>query len=160
MRTKNNKKGFTLLELLVVVVIIGILAAVALPQYRKAVGKAELVQVIAATKAIQNAQERFYLVTNEYATSFDKLDIDLPNNGIVCYINKQYSNCHSKNYVIAHYYSQHKTESNKIACGARNENFKTACENFTNRTAELINDGTCSLIGVNPCWIAVNILPM
>ena len=38
----RNKKGFTLLELLVVVLIIGILASIALPQYTKAVEKAKL----------------------------------------------------------------------------------------------------------------------
>ena len=74
-----NKKAFTLLELLVVVLIIGILAAVALPQYRKAVGRAELAQVISATKAITNAQERFYLANGSYTTNLQDLDINLPN---------------------------------------------------------------------------------
>ena len=42
---KVNKKGFTLLEMLVVVLIIGILASVALPQYRRSVNKAKFAQI-------------------------------------------------------------------------------------------------------------------
>ena len=37
-----NKKGFTLVELLAVVLIVAILSGVALPQYRKVVAKANL----------------------------------------------------------------------------------------------------------------------
>jgi len=75
-KTKNNKKGFTLLELLVVVLIIGILAAIALPKYKKVKTKAEAKQLILNVKALNEAQHRFYLTNNRYATSFSDLDIE------------------------------------------------------------------------------------
>ena len=72
----NTRKGFTLLELLVVVVIIGILAAVALPQYRKAVEKSRMVEAITAVEAIAKANEIYKLVNGTYTNNINNLDIN------------------------------------------------------------------------------------
>ena len=61
----KNKKGFTLLELLVVVLIIGILAGIALPQYRKSVERARLSEVLVNIKAIEDSMDR-YLLANGF----------------------------------------------------------------------------------------------
>ncbi len=54
-KVKKNKKGYTLTELIVVVAILGILAAIATPMVLNQVGKAKDSADAANKKAIQNA---------------------------------------------------------------------------------------------------------
>lgn len=53
-----NKKGFTLVELLAVVLIVAILSGVALPQYRKVVEKARLSEAESMMRMIYDSSER------------------------------------------------------------------------------------------------------
>ncbi len=72
---KNKKLGFTLLELLVVVVIIAILASVALPQYRRSVERAQAMEALINLRTIFDSAKRFRAATSAYPTHLRGLDI-------------------------------------------------------------------------------------
>ena len=74
-RLKFNYKGFTLMELLVVVVIVAVLAAVAVPQYKKATLKARFSTAIPMAKAIADANEVYFQGRQLYALDVDELDV-------------------------------------------------------------------------------------
>lgn len=73
-----RKHGFTLTELLVVILIIGILAAVALPQYFNAVNLSRLNALLPTAKALKEAQERVYLASGKYTDTVTDLDLSAP----------------------------------------------------------------------------------
>ena len=74
----KNTKAFTLIELLVVVLIIGILTAIALPQYEKAIEKSKATEAFLGLRAIGQAEKIYFLENGTYASSFDLLDVDIP----------------------------------------------------------------------------------
>ncbi|MEW9797236.1 pilin [Alteromonas sp. CYL-A6] len=63
----SNQKGFTLIELMIVVAIIGILAAIALPAYQNYTQKARFTEVTNATAAVKSAVEVCAQTTNDLA---------------------------------------------------------------------------------------------
>ncbi len=77
-KARAIKSGFTLIEMLIVVLIIGILAAIALPQYQLARDKSKFSTYQALVKTIAEAQRRYYLISGTWTGQLTDLDIELP----------------------------------------------------------------------------------
>jgi type IV pilus assembly protein PilA len=73
-KARKNEKGFTLVELMVVVVIIGVLVAIAVPVYQNVVTGAEE-RAVEANERIINSAISMYSIENQ-ETDLSTLDID------------------------------------------------------------------------------------
>ena len=90
--SKIGVRAFTLIELLVVVLIIGILSAIALPQYRKAVERAHAAEAKIMLRAIANAHQVYYMANGTYANDLEDLDIKVPGSDLDSLLSKQTEN--------------------------------------------------------------------
>jgi general secretion pathway protein G len=66
MRNRRSNKAFTLVEILIVVVILGILAAIVVPQFTNATQDAQTGNLRSQIKSIQNQLELYKARTNNY----------------------------------------------------------------------------------------------
>ena len=86
---KNVRKAFTLIELLIVVAIIGILAAIAVPNFLNAQGRAKISRTVADMKALHTAMETYNLDNNAYPPDYDSgrvPGVSIQNNEILTYV--------------------------------------------------------------------------
>lgn len=74
------KKGFTLLEVLIVVIIIGVLASIALPQYTATIEKSKSAEAATNVGSLRTALDRYWYQNGAtVTTTISDLDIDNPN---------------------------------------------------------------------------------
>lgn len=82
---RKQYKGFTLIELMVVVIIVGILAAIAYPSYLSSVRKGNRADGKAAILKAQIEQEKFRGNCTQYATAFNGTGTSVCNSGASTY---------------------------------------------------------------------------
>ena len=151
-----NNRGFTLLVLLVVVLLVGILGAIALPQYFNVVERQRAMEAMGILAAIEKAQVRYYAINDAYSTDFSNIDFDLRSN-------KGNSNDNVTGNNFETEYFKYTLSSDKVEAERVNNNFtitttyavgddgvtETCCTATGDRTdiCEIINIKACNASG-------------
>ena len=110
--------GITLIELMIVVIIIGIMAVVAYPNYRDFAARAKRNEAKAALLQIATNQERFYLQNNKYTCEMTDLGFPADANYITNSGSYKVSvtSCNANNFEAQAVYNNADAEADK--CGS------------------------------------------
>jgi prepilin-type N-terminal cleavage/methylation domain-containing protein len=86
--TRTRRQGFTLIEMLIVVVVIGILAAIAIPKFSRVRERAYMAAVISDLKNLATQQEVYHSANQVYASALTSLTNFSVSEGINLAINE------------------------------------------------------------------------
>jgi len=74
-----DQKGFTLTEVIVVVIIVGVLAAIAIPNYQYVIEKVRAAEGTQILISLLGAQKQYELEEGVFADDYADLDVEIPN---------------------------------------------------------------------------------
>jgi prepilin-type N-terminal cleavage/methylation domain-containing protein len=79
--SRRGRKGFTLVELAVVIVIIGVLASFGVPKFMQSVERSKAAESFNFLSAVRDAEERYQAISGTYSSVWTDLDISWKNDG-------------------------------------------------------------------------------
>jgi len=106
----SNQKGFTLIELMIVVAIVGILSAIALPQYEQYQRKAKQVEFKVGMASVYTLEKTYYVERQNYSGCLLDLGLELEKNAADKYVGRYGYGFASATGLAANYYGK--------ACGS------------------------------------------
>lgn len=78
MRTFRENRAFTLIELIVVIVVVGVLAGLAVPRFSNTIEKSRIAEAINILATLRDAQEVYRLENPGYTADPADLDVTIP----------------------------------------------------------------------------------
>ncbi len=75
--SNRRRKGFTLVEIMLVVAIIGVLAAIAVPSFQKYIYRAQRNEALTNLKGIYTTQTSFFHENGLYGATFDEIGFEI-----------------------------------------------------------------------------------
>ena len=78
MRTFRENRAFTLIELIVVIVVVGVLAGLAVPRFSNTIEKSRIAEAINILATLRDAQEVYKLENSAYTATVTNLDVTIP----------------------------------------------------------------------------------
>lgn len=75
--TRQRQAGYTLMDMMIVILIIGVLGSLGLNQYNKYIARARRPETVVAFRAIASQQREYLLTTGKFASTFDELGFNI-----------------------------------------------------------------------------------
>lgn len=142
---KTNKSGFTLTELLAVVLIIGILTSIALPQYNRSIARADATTALVTLRSIFDSAKRYKAANSVPPMKLQGLDISIFDASsdttqsftldkfVYIFSNSRVSACRlpNKDYCFNFYYNHDTYGKDTLTCEVVNRaKYSWLCENM------------------------------
>ncbi|MEZ8379640.1 pilin [Vibrio splendidus] len=116
---RKNQKGFTLIELMIVVAIIGVLSAIAVPAYKDYVSKSELASGFATIKSVITPAE-LYIQENGSISSASPSDLGVSAGsnslGVIAITDKKITFTHNKGAVSGAKFTYERDDDHGWTC--------------------------------------------
>ncbi|MFM6989237.1 MAG: pilin [Arenimonas sp.] len=98
---KHGKLGFTILELMLVIAIVGVLAAIAIPIYQDYRVRANITEAMQRAGSLKNAVAEYYFTNDEFPDTMADMgledEVDPTRNVSLVHINDRYICIHMRN---------------------------------------------------------------